>query len=60
VSMPYNAAVPASVHTSLILFMSQLYEETAPLNKGGSQNKPSLIDEVGQGWRRWRELMWTP
>jgi hypothetical protein len=29
--------------------MSQLYKETAPLNKGGSRNEPSLIDEVGQG-----------
>jgi hypothetical protein len=40
--------------------LSQLYKETAPLNKGGVENKPSLIDEVGRGWRRWRELMWTP
>jgi hypothetical protein len=40
--------------------MSQLYKETAPLNKEGSRNEPSLIDEVGQGWRRWCELMWTP
>jgi hypothetical protein len=29
--------------------LSQLYKETAPLNKGGSRNEPSLIDEVGQG-----------
>jgi hypothetical protein len=40
--------------------VSQLYKETAPVNKGEVENEPSLIDEVGQGWCRWRELMWTP
>jgi hypothetical protein len=51
-----------AAHLSKVVFqrLSQLYKETAPLNKGGSRNEPSLIDEVGQGWRRWRELMCTP